>query len=506
MAQFRFALVLALLSSFVAGSAAQAASWPSLPAACTPDRAVKWDSGKSESAQEACHCPPPSMCPTTYQEYSNPSLAKMPSRMINRCCPEIAPPTCPAGTALAGQPMPQNGECDPRCPAGSQLAGQIMPQNGDCNPTKPSACPAKYYPTLTESGLSGLTNLGAPKDPRKGRDKREANIGTFKYPDGSTYTVKSGGRMDYAAVAHLPTRYQYSLRLTSFAAQYGWAWAGDASFYRWATNGIWNDSATFYSVKSAVGPDKLTWFGFAAAIPDNLANNLISPDAVKAWGGADRYEIGQNNGMGFLTRINAPAKIEAEVGDFLGQCRQAYGEFIELNKVNVSGEQCAYVQCRYVYSDGTESCLASDVKVSLADGSSKKVSELKLGDVVKGSTGDHKVIAANTYQSSLRVLHGINGGGELLTGDHPLHTKDGWKVINPLAAEIYAKKPGFAATVLAVGDVLITDKGEVVVKSIERHAKIDPITTYNIKVEGNAGFYANGIEVKGFDKMEMKYE
>lgn len=506
MSQRRTAFSILFLASFAISAAAQAATWPTLPAACTPERAAKWDNGKSESLQENCHCPPTSMCPTTYAEYSNPALAKMPSRLINQCCPEIKPPTCPAGSALAGQVIPANGECNPKCPAGTQLAGQLIPANGDCDPVKPSTCAAKYYPSLNESGLASLNNLGAPKDPRKGRDKREANIGTYKTPEGGTHTVKSGGRMDYAAVAHLPDRYQYSLRLTSVGATYGWYWAGDFSFFNWATDGIWNNSANYYQVLSSIGGDKLTWFGFGAAKTERLRNNLITGDALKAFNGRDRIEVGQNNGMGALTTINAPAAIETEAGEFLKQCRQAYGEFIEVVKVTNSGEQCAYLQCRYVYSDGTESCLAGDAKITLADGSTKSVKELNLGDVVKGGDGDHKIVASNMHQSSLRVLYGINGGGALLTGDHPLHTKDGWKVVSPEAAKINAGKVGFAKTALAVGDVLITDKGDVLVKSIDRHAKIEPISTYNIKVEGNAGFYANGIEVKGFDKMEMHYE
>ena len=129
-----------------------------------------------------------------------------------------------------------------------------------------------------------------------------------------------------------------------------------------------------------------------------------------------------------------------------------------------------------------------------------------LGDVLKSPDGNHKVIAKNAYQSGLRVLYGLNGGDAMLTGDHPIMTKEGWKVITDEAAAFYADKAGFAKTKLAVGDVMITENGEVKVTEIKRFPKIDAISTFNVKVEGNGGFFANGIEVKAFSKMEMHYE
>jgi Hint-domain len=200
-------------------------------------------------------------------------------------------------------------------------------------------------------------------------------------------------------------------------------------------------------------------------------------------------------------------RIESGARGFLSQCRSAVGQYVELEYKNSGAKRCAYLQCRTVYeTGGLESCLSENTAITLADGSVKKVQDVQLGDKVKSSDGVHKVIAANRYQSALRVMYGINGGGALLTGDHPIKTTAGWKVITPEAAKLYAEMPGFARDALAVGDTIVTDKGPVKVTSIDRHAAVDPISTYNLKVEGNSGFFANGVEVKGFDKMEMHYK
>lgn len=519
------AIYLAVLSFMLMLSpAAYAVSWPELPAACTPERAAKWNAGISESSQAPCHCPPPSLCPSTYAEYSNPSLAKMPASLINRCCPTIAPATCPAGSSLAGQAVPANGNCNPTCPAGTALAGQAIPGDGNCNPAAPSNCAPKYYPTIAESGIPNANG-----------------VGTYTYQNGSRHNFSLHVDLDAMSnaekkvVAKLATRYNFAIRLWDFAdAKKGLVWmfaplyctSNDCPFQKFFipnTGGRNDGTKKITPLASAIGANKAVWFGFTLANIDGLANNVMTPAMMAAWGGQDRIPIGAPSFMpnyGSLCifgpcapgayqyqKSEAPAAIESGGAAFLKQCREAGGEFVELENKVTNGSQCAYMQCRYVYSGGsTESCLSGEVKLALADGSAKRVKDIQLGDVVKGSAGDHKVVASNIYQSALRVLYGINGGGELLTGDHPLHTKAGWKVINPESAKFYADAPGFAREALQVGDVLITEKGDVSVKSIERHSKVDPVSTYNIKVEGNAGFYANGIEVKGFDKMEMKYE
>lgn len=502
--------IFAFLVAFgVLASAAQAADWPALPPACLPER-VKQDQNPK---LQGCQCPPASFCPQNYNEYVNVNLYKMPPALVNQCCPVMEPPKCEAGTLHEGKSKPSvNNDCDPVCAAGTDFAGQLVRTvpNQSCN--KAAACPPKYYPSMDDSQTSNSAN---------GYTYQTGNRVNFSPDPGA-----SGYGAGWTNL--MSTRYNYALRVRQFqewtyGIQYCLMWNANGSMcfvrngYSPISNGL-NDGQRDLSVLAAQGGrDKMTWFGISVMPVDRLADNFVNDEAIAEFNGQDRIAIGDNSlgsvipfeGGGDANRTQYPIgpKLSAQAPQFFDQCNKVGGEYVELEYKNVDGKQCGYLQCRYVYSPGaTESCLAGDTKVTLADGSLKPVTELKIGDLVKGSDGAHKIIASNTYQSGLRVMYGINGSGALLTGDHPIRTKAGWKVINPEAVPLYADKPGFAKDALAVGDVLVTEKGEVVVKSIDRRAKVDPVTTYNIKVDGNAGFFANGYEVKGFDKMEMHYE
>ncbi len=104
------------------------------------------------------------------------------------------------------------------------------------------------------------------------------------------------------------------------------------------------------------------------------------------------------------------------------------------------------------------------------------------------------------------MLYGINGAGATITGDHPIKTTDGWKAITQEAADLYAGKEGFAKTPLKVGDTIVTETGTVKVTDIHRFPMLQAVTTYNLRVKGDDSFYANGMAVKGFQKMERQYQ
>lgn len=509
--KFRPILFSVLSLGMLVSTAALAADWPSLPAACLPDRAQPWDANSSEQA--ACHCPPTSMCPKTYEEYSNPQLSPLPMEITRQCCKEIKPPVCGSGTALAGQNVPADGNCDPKCPDGTKLAGQPLPSNGQCNP---SACPARWYPSMAEAGMQNVPH-GTAGEYRTGEGK------TYRFSGDSITKLYYKDDNETKALANL---YGYSIRSGTpqhwqlgpgtMCTLLGNGWCPFEKLYIPTTSGANDGRSVLSTVVSRVGADNLTWFGFSVTDRRNLGDNFVTPAILEAFKGSERMEIGDHSYSGAAVfsysgfynglRKDVAQALKNDAPQFVEQCDKAAGEFIQIETATIDGNRCQYLQCRYVYENTAESCLSADTKVTLADGSQKLVTELKIGDEVKGSSGAHKITASNIYQSALRVLYGINGSDALLTGDHPIKTTDGWKVINSEAAAAYADKAGFAAHPLKVGDTIVTDKGEVKVTSIKRFPKIDPISTYNIRVEGNEGFFANGIEVKGFNKMEMHYE
>lgn len=490
-----FAIFAVIIMGSLLPESSYAANWPNLPPACLPERA-------GTPGLSGCECPPSNLCPATYEEYSNPATYKMPVALVTnpRCCPVLEPQYCPAGTAFAGQRVPADGHCNPTCPVGTELAGQEMPANGQCCVTNCPACPAKYYPSFADSATSG------------GADG-------YTYQNGQRYNFVNQGDADmFGDSRRLSGRYGFSLRVEGlqewvFGPKYCTYWdpSGNNCY---VTNGFVPLSGgantgfqSLSSLYSSMGANNLVWFGYSVVNRDILAPNFASPAVVAAMANNDRMQLAAHSVFSGHQNYTLDPAIENGAPDFLRQCRMVGGEYIELEHKDFSGNQCPYLQCRYVYGDpGMESCFAEDVAITLADGKTKTVKDIALGDVLKGSDGNHKVTALNRYQSGLRVLYGVNNGGAMLTGDHPIKTTEGWKVINKDVVKFHAKTPGFAKTPLAVGDTIVTEKGEVKVTSIDRFPNVDPISTFNLKVDGNGEFFANGIEVKGFNKMEMHYE
>jgi len=144
-------------------------------------------------------------------------------------------------------------------------------------------------------------------------------------------------------------------------------------------------------------------------------------------------------------------------------------------------------------------------EITLANGEKKKIEELKLGDQLKSGSGSvSEVQAVSRVIRSRGLLHSINGGKAFITAEHPILTKAGWKAVAPSSKVKHTIK---IVGPLKIGDTLITPAGDVEVKSIEPK-NIDAATgvaTYNMIVNGDGTFIADGLVVKGMTKSEIYY-
>ncbi len=498
-----------LALAFIAMLASQAqASWPNLPIACLPERAAPWVNGKSEAQQEPCHCPPSEMCPTTSEVFRDNSKALMPMSFVARCCPQIPDePKCPDG-----KPMPADGKC-----------------------TETTNCPSKFYPSLVESEIIKNNVYSGTYKPSNGDKAHKFRIMWADFLSGrGEYDVMDEGdpwasdiNLNPWQTARLKDHYYWSIRLAHamywiHGPTYGGYNSAYPDGYLPLTNGINNGQLNLEQLSNTLGPNNLTWYGISVALIDNLPDNLATDAILNQWNGRNFLEIA---GYGYTdktwdgkdslqTVINSYDQrisdslgaLQSERPEVIKQCRNVKGEYLEIEYKQFGNQLCPYLQCRYIYDTTTESCLAGDVKITLADGSVKPVKDLVVGDAVKSASGEHTITATNQYRSKERILYGINGSDALITGDHPIRTTKGWTVISDKALALYKGKEGFATTKLAVGDTLITLDGEIPVTAITKVRSSQPIATYNIKIDGNNSFYANGIEVKGFDSMQMNYK
>ena len=146
------------------------------------------------------------------------------------------------------------------------------------------------------------------------------------------------------------------------------------------------------------------------------------------------------------------------------------------------------------------SCVTKGAKITMADGTYKNIEDVKVGDLLKGAEGKGKVTAVSIQTRTNLTMYGVNGGVPFITSDHPILTTKGWKAIQ---SEKARKTPG--VTPLAAGDVMLTSTESVEIKSIEAHEMKDATTTYNLMIENNGSFYANGIAVKSARDVQVLY-
>ncbi len=142
------------------------------------------------------------------------------------------------------------------------------------------------------------------------------------------------------------------------------------------------------------------------------------------------------------------------------------------------------------YTVPLNTCFIADTKVLLSDGSSKNIQDVNIGDMLKGETTNNRVLGFHDPKLEDGKLYSFNGGRYFVTAEHPFKTTDGWKSINP--KKTLVENIGVTVTELKVGDTLITENGNVILRTID--SKNDKASTqlYNFKLDGDHTYYADG--------------
>lgn len=96
-------------------------------------------------------------------------------------------------------------------------------------------------------------------------------------------------------------------------------------------------------------------------------------------------------------------------------------------------------------------CFAQDTMIRMADGSEKRVQDVKTGDRVRTETGSASVTETITgTEDEIAVIMVSRGNTIRVTRDHPMLTQDGWKTVDELSA----------------ADILITEHGPDSIESL----------------------------------------
>jgi len=160
---------------------------------------------------------------------------------------------------------------------------------------------------------------------------------------------------------------------------------------------------------------------------------------------------------------------------------------VHLNSINVG---CNNV---FVYQDGVSlgsvaACFIAGTLVVMEDGSTKKIEDIVAGDRLRGADDTvNTVIELHRPKLGQQHLYAINGGRFFVSDGHPFMTVQGWKAMDPVMAK--QANPALEIGQLEVGDLMITEAGEIRVERIEKQSAPAETQLYNFSVTGNRTYY-----------------
>jgi len=143
-------------------------------------------------------------------------------------------------------------------------------------------------------------------------------------------------------------------------------------------------------------------------------------------------------------------------------------------------------------------CFVAGTLITMADGSTKAIEDVDLGEIIVGKDGAHNTVLKflrPTLGETGATLMAFNGGKPFMASDHPVWVRGhGWRSWD---TEMTYSKYAMTVGKYQVGDVIETEDGvgfEIV--SIEEYSDQDPDQTiYNFEVSGNNTYIANGLVV-----------
>tara|TARA_B100000579_G_C22780764_1_gene829168 strand:- start:84 stop:1214 length:1131 start_codon:yes stop_codon:yes gene_type:complete len=137
-------------------------------------------------------------------------------------------------------------------------------------------------------------------------------------------------------------------------------------------------------------------------------------------------------------------------------------------------------------SQGSGNCFIKDSKVLMANGESKNIQDIEIGDIVKSEIGESKVVGIDIHKGEFEI-YSFNDDKPLTTTDHPFKTLEGWKALNPIKA---TKTHRIQSDILKEGDTLVKLNGEVEIKKIVKDENIHDVV-YNLILDNEHVYYVN---------------
>ena len=176
-------------------------------------------------------------------------------------------------------------------------------------------------------------------------------------------------------------------------------------------------------------------------------------------------------------------------------CSGYYTNFVMPNK-NIT------IYTNNIRPYGGACCIYEDTLITLADGSTKRADEIKIGDKIQSYNFKTNEIEIDTIteiiqrtREELITINFKDGSNIKITNDHPLYTELGWKCYDKEKGELTYSELGI------VGDFTIGDKLFSLTKFFDKEVvsieyeedKTNGYNTYQFEVEKNKNYFANGV-------------
>ena len=133
-------------------------------------------------------------------------------------------------------------------------------------------------------------------------------------------------------------------------------------------------------------------------------------------------------------------------------------------------------------------CFTANTLVTMADGTEKTISSIKVGEKVKSEIGESTVLEIQIHDEGDYEVYSINDGKPFVTEEHPFKTIDGWKAIDPF---LTFEKHQIPSNALNLQDIVYKIDGKEVINSIELGSVKYP-KVYNLSLDNEHVYYANG--------------
>ena len=151
-------------------------------------------------------------------------------------------------------------------------------------------------------------------------------------------------------------------------------------------------------------------------------------------------------------------------------------------------------------SSGSGGCFAAGTKILMADGSTKNIEEIKLGEEVMSYSTEANIMEAKPvlgfffkigYNELIR-LYASNNTITDMTPGHPLYTNKGWQSLD---IEMSMKEHSVEVTLLDENSIIKGYDGDIEIIDIQKFTTSSNYVVYCLSVADNNTFIANGMLV-----------